>query len=55
MISWPAGKARHEVCYRSSLFMVLLRKKTILETPFGGFPYVGQGTIVDAKTASGME
>jgi len=49
MISWPAGKARHEVCYRSENIHGPFEKKTILETPFGGFSYVGQGTIVDAK------
>lgn len=49
MISWPAGKARHQVCYRATNIHGPFEKKTILETPFGGFPYVGQGTIVDAK------
>jgi beta-xylosidase len=49
MISWPMGKARHQVCYRSDNIHGPFEKKTILETPFGGFSYVGQGTIVDAK------
>ena len=49
MISWPAGKARHQVCYRSENIHGPFEKKTILETPVGGFPYGGHGTIVDAK------
>lgn len=49
MISWPAGKTRHQVCYRATNIHGPFEKKTILETPFGGFPYVGQGTIVDVK------
>lgn len=47
MISWPAGKARHQVCYRMDSLNGPLEKKTILLSSFGGFPYVGQGTIVD--------
>jgi beta-xylosidase len=48
MISWPAGKPRHQVCYRSKDIHGPYEKKTILQSEFGGFPYVGQGTIVDA-------
>lgn len=48
MISWPNGKPRHQVCFRADHINGPYEKKTILETTFGGFPYVGQGTIVDA-------
>lgn len=47
MISWPAGKPRRQLCYRSDSLTGSWEKKVILESQFGGFPYVGQGTIVD--------
>ena len=47
MISWPAGKPRRQVCYRADKITGPYEKKVILESEFGGFPYVGQGTIVD--------
>ncbi len=47
MISWPRGKPRRQVCYRADRIEGPYEKKVILETQFGGFPYVGQGTIVD--------
>lgn len=46
---WAPGRHRREVCYRSDNINGPYEKKTILETDFGGFPYVGQGTIVDSK------
>lgn len=49
MISWPVGKPRRQVCYRADNITGPYEKKVILETTFGGFPYVGQGTIVDNK------
>lgn len=49
MISWPAGKPRRQVCYRSDDIHGPYEKKCILETTFGGWPYIGQGTIVDGK------
>jgi len=48
MISWPDGKPRRQVCYRADNITGPYEKRVILESEFGGFPYVGQGTIVDA-------
>lgn len=45
---WAPGRHRREVCYRSDNILGPYEKKTILESDFGGFPYVGQGTIVDS-------
>src|SRR5574344_70193 len=47
MVSWPAGKPRREVCYRADKITGPYEKKVILQSEFGGFPYCGQGTIVD--------
>lgn len=47
MISWPAGGKRRQVCYRADNITGPYEKKVILEDAFAGFPYVGQGTIVD--------
>lgn len=47
MISWPKGKPRRQVCYRADNIEGPYEKKVILESTFGGFPYAGQGTIVD--------
>lgn len=47
MISWPKGGARRQVCYRADKITGPYEKKVILEDAFAGFPYVGQGTIVD--------
>lgn len=47
MISWPQGKPRRQVCYRADNIEGPYEKKVILESTFGGFPYAGQGTIVD--------
>lgn len=47
MISWPNGGKRRQVCYRADKIEGPYEKKVILESDFGGFPYVGQGTIVD--------
>lgn len=49
VISWPAGRPRRQVCYRSDSVAGPWEKEVILESQFGGFPYVGQGTIVDGK------
>jgi beta-xylosidase len=48
MISWPQGKPRRQVCYRADRIEGPYTKRTILQSEFGGFSYVGQGTIVDA-------
>jgi beta-xylosidase len=47
MVSWPINAPRREVCYRSDKITGPYEKKVILESTFGGFPYLGQGTIVD--------
>ena len=43
------GRHRREVCYRSDNIRGPYEKHVILESDFGGFPYVGQGTIVDSE------
>lgn len=48
MISWPNGGKRRQVCYRADKVTGPYEKKVILEDNFAGFPYVGQGCIVDA-------
>lgn len=48
MISWPQGGPRRQVCYRADKITGPYEKHVILEDAFAGFPYVGQGTIVDA-------
>lgn len=47
MVSWPQNKPRRQVCYRADRLEGPWEKRVILESPFGGFSYVGQGTIVD--------
>lgn len=52
MISWPEGKPRRQLCYRADNITGPYEKRVILEDNFAGFPYVGQGTIVDAPDGS---
>lgn len=47
MISWPNGGKRRQLCYRAIRLPGPYEKKVILCDNFAGFPYVGQGTIVD--------
>ena len=47
MISWPKGEKRRQVCYRADKITGPYEKKVILCDNYAGFPYVGQGTIVD--------
>ena len=47
MISWPRNKPRRQVCYRADQITGPYEKKVILEDNFAGFPYCGQGCIVD--------
>lgn len=47
MISWPNGQKRRQLCYRADRITGPYEKKVILCDNFAGFPYVGQGTIVD--------
>lgn len=42
------GHYRREVCYRSDNIHGPYEKRVILQSDFGGFPHVGQGTIVDS-------
>ena len=49
---WAPGRHRREVCYRADNITGPYEKKVILESDFGGFPYVGQGTIVDGVPAA---
>jgi len=46
---WAPGRHRREVCYRADNITGPYEKKVILETDFGGFPHIGQGTIVDGN------
>ena len=43
------GHHRREVCYRADNIQGPYEKKVILQADYGGFPYVGQGTIVDTQ------
>lgn len=47
MISWPNGGKRRQLCYRADKITGPYEEKVILCDNFAGFPYVGQGTIVD--------
>ena len=46
---WAPGRHRREVCYRADHIQGPYEKQVILESDFGGFPHVGQGTIVDTS------
>ncbi len=45
---WAPGRHRREVCYRADHIEGPYEKNVILESDYGGFGYIGQGTIVDA-------
>ncbi len=47
VISWPAGEPRRQLCYRADSITGPYEKAVVLESEFGGFPYVGQGCLVD--------
>jgi len=47
MVSWPKDAPRRQVCYRADNIAGPYEKRVILQDQFAGFPYVGQGTIVD--------
>ena len=47
LVSWRNGGKRRKVCYRADKITGPYEKEVILEADFGGFPYVGQGCIVD--------
>ncbi|MBP5338309.1 MAG: glycoside hydrolase 43 family protein [Prevotella sp.] len=47
---WGQGRHRREVCYRTNdLKAEKWEKQVILESDFGGFSYLAQGTIVDTE------
>ena len=46
---YAPGRHRREVCYRADNIHGPYEKRVILEAPFDGLSYVGQGTIVDSK------
>ena len=46
---YAPGRHRREVCYRADNIQGPYEKATILESPFGGFSYEAQGTIVDTQ------
>ncbi len=47
--SFGGGLNRREVCYRTKDLNAKWEKNVILESPFGGFSYLAQGTIVDTE------
>ena len=47
MIAWPPGGHRHEVCYRADDIRGPYERRVVLDSEFGGFGTVGQGTIFD--------
>jgi beta-xylosidase len=52
MISWPRNKPRRQVCYRADKITGPYEKKVILEDNFAGFPYVGQGCIIEDENGN---
>ena len=46
---YAPGRHRREVCYRTKDLNGTWEKNTVLESDFGGFSYLAQGTIVDTK------
>lgn len=52
MISWPKGKSRRQLCYRADNITGPYEKKVILEDNFAGFPYAGQGCIIDDENGN---
>lgn len=49
VISWPSGKPRRQLCYVADKITGPYEKHVVLESQFGGFPYVGQGCLIDDK------
>ena len=48
--SYGPGQHRREVCYRTKDLNGTWEKNVILESDFGGFSYLAQGTIVDSES-----
>lgn len=49
MISWPRNEKRRQVVYRADRITGPYEKKVVLTDNFAGFPYVGQGCLIDDK------
>lgn len=47
MISWPQDKPRRQLCYRADKITGPYEKKVVLEDNYKGFPYAGQGCLID--------
>ncbi len=47
IIAWPQGGPRRQLCYRADSVTGPYEQMVILQDAFAGFPYVGQGCIVD--------
>ncbi len=47
--TYAPGRHRREVCYRTKDLNAKWEKAVILESDFGGFSYLAQGTIVDTE------
>ena len=47
--TYAPGRHRREVCYRTKDLNAKWEKNVVLESDFGGFSYLAQGTIVDTK------
>ena len=47
--TYAPGRHRREVCYRTKDLNAKWEKNVILESDFGGFSYLAQGTIVDTE------
>jgi beta-xylosidase len=47
--TFAPGRHRREVCYRTKDLSAKWEKNVILESDFGGFSYLAQGTIVDTE------
>jgi len=52
MISWPRNGKRRQVCYRADKITGPYEKKVVLEDNFAGFPYVGQGCLIDDESGN---
>ena len=46
---YAPGRHRREVCYRTKDLNATWEKNVVLESDFGGFSYLAQGTIVDTE------
>ena len=47
--TYAPGRHRREVCYRTKDLKGTWEKNVVLESDFGGFSYLAQGTIVDSE------